>query len=100
MAPKNDLVSFDFSVGFNSKIASTFSSCDVIPFSSISCPSYFVSFKKNSGFVLNARYPAFSSLSRTSKSFFSCSCLFPRATTVVSSNHAGVQYSNVLSIFP
>ena len=36
---------------------------------------------------------------RTSNSFFSCSCLFPRVTTMMSSSHAGVVYSNVRSIF-
>ena len=37
-----------------------------IPFSSISCPNHFVRFMKNFDFLLLARYPAFSSLFRTS----------------------------------
>ena len=42
IAPRNDFNSFVFSGGFNRSIASTFSSFDLIPFSSISCPSHFV----------------------------------------------------------
>ena len=80
-------------------MASTFSSFGFIPFSSISCPSHLVCFRKNSDFLLLARYPAFSSLDRTSNSFFSCCCLFPRVTTMMSSSHAGVLYSNVRLIF-
>ena len=99
IAPRNDFRSFVFSGGFNLSLASTFSSFGFIPFSFISCPSHFVSFKKNSDFFLLARNPAFSNLSRTLNSFFSWSCLLPRVTMIMSSNHAGVQYSSVRSIF-
>ena len=99
IAPRNDFNSFVLFGDFNFCIASTFSSFGFIPFSSISCPSHFVCFKKNSDFLLLARYPVFSSLDSTSNNFFSCSCLFPRVNTIMSSSHAGVLYSNVRSIF-
>ena len=98
-APRNDFSSFVLFGDFSFCMASTFSSFGFIPFSSISYPSHLVCFRKNSDFLLLARYPAFSSLDRTSNSFFSCSCLFPRVTTMMSSSHAGVLYSNVRSIF-
>ena len=92
-------VFFVFFGGFKFSIASTFSSIGLIPFSFISCPSHFVWFKKNSDFLLLARYPAFSSLFNISNSFLSWSCLLPRVTTIMSSSHAGVLYSSVWSIF-
>ena len=47
--------------------------------------------------LLGTRF--FLSLDNTSNSFFSCSCLFPRVTTLMSSSHAGVLYSSVRSFF-
>ena len=97
IAPRNDLISFVFSGGFNFNMAS-FSSFGFIPFSSISWPNRFC-FMKNSDFFLLARHSAFSSLFRTSNSFVSWSCLFPRFTIIMSSSRAGVQYPSVRSIF-
>ena len=52
IAPRIDFNSFVLFGDFNFRIASTFSSFGFIPFSSISCPSHFVRFKKNSFFYL------------------------------------------------
>ena len=99
MAPRNDFRSFVFSSAFNFSMASTFSSFGLIPFSSISCPSHFVRFMKNSDFLLLAQYPDFSSFFRISNNFFPWSCLFPRVTTIMSSSQAVVKYSSVRSFF-
>ena len=54
---------------------------------------------KNSDFLSLNLYPAFSSLVRTSISFFVCSSLEPSVTMIISSNHAGCLFSSVWSIF-
>ena len=91
-------VVFRFSVCFNSSIAFTSSLFGLIPVSSISCPSRLVLFRKSSDFLSLARYPAFSNFFSTSN-YFLCSLRSPRVTTVVTPCHAGVEYSNVRSIF-
>ena len=77
IAPRNDFSSFVFSVGFSFNMASSFSSFGLIPFSSISCPSHFVQFIKNSDFLLLALYPTFSSVYKimSNKSFRGLVCL-------------------------
>ena len=99
IAPRNDFSSFVFSGGFSFYIASTFSSFGFIPSPSVSCPGHFVLFMKNSDCFILIRYPAFFSLFSTSKIFFSCSFLSPRNTSIITSNHAGVQYFIVRSMF-
>ena len=86
IAPRNDFSSFVFFGEFSFNIASIFSSFGLILYLSISCPSHFVRFMKNSDFLLLALYPAFSSLFRKSNSFFLWSCLLPRVTTIMSSS--------------
>ena len=52
ICPEGSHPSGHFSGGFNFNISSTFSSFDLISFSSISCPSHFVWLMKNSEFFL------------------------------------------------
>ena len=71
-------------------MAFTFSSISVIPFSSISCPSPLILFRRTSEFFSLTLYPAFSNLLMTSSSVFWCSSLFHRVTNIISSNHGAI----------
>ena len=91
-----DLISVYCSNNFNFSIASNVSSFNSVPISSNSCLSHFVWFMKVSHFFASS-VSYFSSLFKTSNSFFTCSCLFSRVTTIMSSKH-GVQNQSVRSI--
>ena len=93
-APRNDISSFVFSAGFSFKMASTSFHSVLFRFrQSRGQTTSFGSWKCR--ILLFARYLAFFSLFRLSKSFLSCSCLFLRVTTIMSSNQAGALDTSV-----